>query len=102
MFLSEVPYPASGTSQPTRNWRARIDSILRVLERDQTERTLFSVACVVAEVIAEVGKPKPAVGRQLLESACPKLIKEIGIDEVRRTIANAFRRVEEKILGERE
>jgi hypothetical protein len=63
---------------------------------------LFSVACVVAEVIAEVGKPKPAVGRQLLEGACPKLIKEIGIDEVRRTIANAYRHVEEKFLGERE
>ena len=102
MFLSEVPYPASGISQPTRNWRARIDSILRVLERDQIERMLFSVACVVAEVIAEVGKPKPAVGRQLLEGACPKLIKEIGIDEVRRTIADAYRHVEEKFLGERE
>ena len=100
--IDEVPYPASGISQPTRNWRARIDSILRVLERDQTERMLFSVACVVAEVIAEVGKPKPAVGRQLLEGACPKLIKEIGIDEVRRTIANAYRHVEEKFLGERE
>jgi Bifunctional DNA primase/polymerase, N-terminal len=100
--IDEVPYPASGISQPTRNWRARIDSILRVLERDQTERMLFSVACVVAEVIAEVGKPKPAVGRQLLEGAGPKLIKEIGIAEVRRTIANAFRHVEEKFLGERE
>jgi Primase C terminal 2 (PriCT-2) len=96
--IDEVPYPASGVgiSQPTRNWRARVDSILRVLERHQTERTLFFVACVVAEVIAEVGKPKPAVGRQLLEGACPKLIAEIGIAEVRRTIANALANISNK------
>jgi hypothetical protein len=97
--IDEVPYPASGEGkgQPTRDWRARVDSILRVLERDQTERTLFFVACIVAEVIAEVGKPKPAVGRQLLEGACPKLIAEIGIAEVRRTIANAFAHVANKL-----
>jgi hypothetical protein len=92
-----VPYPASGISQPTRNWRARIDAILRVLERDQTERMLFSVTCVVAEVIGEVGKPKSAVGQQLLEGACPKLIPLIGIAEVRRSINNAFAHVANKL-----
>jgi hypothetical protein len=101
--IDEQPYPAlgEGKSQPTRDWRARVDSVLRKLERVQTEPMLFWAGCRVAEVIAEVGKPKPAVGRQLLEGACPKLIKEIGIAEVRRTIANGFRHVEEKILGER-
>jgi hypothetical protein len=102
--IDEQPYPASGEgkSQPTRNWRARVDSILRKLERIQTEPMLFWAGCRVAEVIAEVGKPKPAVGQQLLEGVCPKLIAEIGIAEVRRSIANGFRRVEEKFLGERE
>jgi hypothetical protein len=98
--IAEEPLPVS--IQPTRNWRSRINCIREKLERVPTEGMLFSAACVFAEVIADTGKPKPSVATQLLESsarACG-LWKEIGADEVRRTIANGLRHVEEKILTE--
>lgn len=67
-----------------------------------TEGMLFSAACVCAEVIADTGKPKPSIAVALLESDCKAcgLWKEIGADEVRRTITNGLRYVEEKILAE--
>jgi hypothetical protein len=93
----------SGSDKPSRrDWRLHLGDILRALGRKQTEPMLFWAGCVVAEIIAETGKPKVEVARGLLEGACPKLIREIGIAEVRRTIANGFRHVEEKFLGERE
>jgi hypothetical protein len=87
----------SGSVKPSRrDWRLHLGDILRALERKQTEPMLFWSGCRVAEIFAEAGKPKVEVARGLLEGACPKLIKEIGIPEVRRTIANALANISNK------
>jgi Bifunctional DNA primase/polymerase, N-terminal/Primase C terminal 2 (PriCT-2) len=88
----------SASSKPSRrDWRLHIGDILRALERKQTEPMLFWAGCRAAEIIVEAGKPKVEVARGLIEGACPKLIAEIGIAEVRRTIANAFARISHKL-----
>jgi hypothetical protein len=99
--LAEVPSTPSPTPR-ARDWRSRLDGILRTLR--PTERSLFTVACMVAELMAEIGKPKPSVAMQLLEGVCRGngLWRELGPDEVRRTIANGLRHVEEKLLSETE
>jgi hypothetical protein len=93
----EVPLTAEITKKG-RDWRSRFNGILRTLR--PTERSLFTVACMVAELMAEIGKPKPSVAMQLLEAASPGLRKTLGPDEVKRTISNGFRHVEEKLLSE--
>jgi hypothetical protein len=102
-LIDEVPpiSPEGPEARKTINWRGRFSTWTSILHSDQTERTLFTASCVVAEINAECGKPTLGRGQEALEASCPKLIREIGIDEVRRTIANAYRHVEEKILGER-
>jgi hypothetical protein len=98
----EVPMRAMATtSAATRDWRSRLDGILRTLR--PTEQSLFCVSCMVAELMAEIGKPKPSVAMQLLEGACRgNGLWRVGPDEVRRTIANGLRHVEEKLLSETE
>jgi Bifunctional DNA primase/polymerase, N-terminal len=97
----EVPLTARATaSAVARDWRSRLDGILRTLR--PTERSLFCVACMVAELMAEIGKPKPGIAMQLLEGASAGLRKTLGAEEVRRTITNGFRHVEEKLLSETE
>jgi Primase C terminal 2 (PriCT-2) len=90
----------STTTAKSRDWRSRFNSILSTLR--PTERSLFCVACMVAELMAELGKPKPSVAMQLLEGECRGngLWRMLGPDEVKRTITNGFRWVEEKLLTE--
>jgi hypothetical protein len=65
----------------------------------------FWAACVCAEIIAEPrSRLTPSAAMALLESSAKVsgLWKEIGKDEVRRTIANGLAHVEEKILAQPE
>jgi hypothetical protein len=94
--------PTLTGKRKTISWRARVGTMTSILHGNQIERALFNVACVCAEVHHECGKPALKFAQEMLEASCPRLIKEIGIDEVRRTVANGFRHVEEKFLGERE
>jgi Bifunctional DNA primase/polymerase, N-terminal/Primase C terminal 2 (PriCT-2) len=82
------------------DWRHRISGILRWLERHPTEGDLFSAACLVAEIIAEGGKPAPSTAAKLLCGAAKAngLARAIGAEEVQRTIGNGLRHVEEKVL----
>jgi hypothetical protein len=98
-LFNEVPSGHQVPSGPTRDWRSRISAVLSTLSRGPSEPMLFWAACVVAEVMAETGKPKPGVARGLLEGACGGLRDELGREGVRRTIANGFRHVEEKVLA---
>jgi Bifunctional DNA primase/polymerase, N-terminal/Primase C terminal 2 (PriCT-2) len=97
-------HPSSSRPQAN-HWLGRVKGLRASLRRDQCEGSLFSYACLYAEILYEEDRASPdalATAQTLLEGDCPKLIAEIGIAEVRRTIANAFRHVEEKVLGERE
>jgi hypothetical protein len=93
---------------PTRNLRGRLYSIQRTIERAQgadRERVLFNGACICAEIIAERRwKLTPSTASALLESSARVngLWGEIGADEVRRSIANGLRHVEEKLLAQPE
>jgi hypothetical protein len=73
---------------------------LRWLQRHDTERDLFSAACLFAEIRAEYGVPKPSDAMKLLEQAAKDngLRAKLGRDGVRKTIERAFRHVEEKVL----
>ena len=84
---------------PTRDLRHRTKGLLAWLEREPCEPTLFRVACVFAELVAE-GSLKVSVATRLLESACASngLRVMIGGDCCKQTISNAFRHVEEKLL----
>jgi hypothetical protein len=80
-----------------RSLKPWLDAIQRSI-RD--EPSLFRGACTMAEIIGE-GRLKIGVAVRLLESsarACG-LWHELGADEVRRTVANGLRHVEEKILA---
>ena len=88
---------------PTRNFYARIASARAPLERARgaaRELALFAAGCILAEMIAEKRLP-PDIAMRLLESDCQTngLWKELGKERCRRTIARAFRHVEEKILS---
>jgi hypothetical protein len=87
-------------SAPGRDWRSRWDNILRTLR--PTENSLFTVACMVGELMAEIGKPKLSVSVGLLEKAAQAngLWRMLGPDQVRRTIGNGLHHVEKKVLGD--
>jgi hypothetical protein len=78
----------------------RINRILDEIERRPTERVLFSYSCLVAEIVHECGL-SAGVQAELLQSraSLTPLWRSLGRDGVRRTIANAFRHVEEKLLA---
>ena len=59
---------------------------------------------MVGEVMAECKKPTPSVAVKLLVGAAKDsgLWRQLGADEVRRTIANGLRHVEEKVLATEE
>jgi Bifunctional DNA primase/polymerase, N-terminal len=86
--------------QPPVDIRPRINGILFWLERHTSEADLLSASCLVPEIIAEHGKPTPTTALGLLVGAAKEngLWKEIGAHEVRRTITNGLRFVEEKML----
>ena len=95
--ITEVP----SQSRPGLDWRIRFTGIIDWLRNHKTERDLFSASCLVAEIIAQHHKPKPSVAVDFLEKAAKGngLLKSLGEDEVRRTITNGLRHVEEKILA---
>jgi Bifunctional DNA primase/polymerase, N-terminal len=101
LFIDEVPSGRGHRSKPaftpTRDIRDRTNGLLAWLAREPSERRLFDVACVFAEIVAE-GRIKVGVATQLLESACglTGLRKMLGPEEARRTIVNGLRHVEEK------
>jgi hypothetical protein len=61
---------------------------------------LFSYSCLVAEIVHECGL-SPSVQVELLQSraSLTPLRRSLGRDGVQRTIANAFRHVEERLLA---
>jgi hypothetical protein len=86
------------TRQPTRNWLSRVNTVCDTLRGKQDADCLFWAGCRIAEVMIDTKKPIPSVARALLEAACPRLRKAIGVDEVRRIITNAFHEVEKEEL----
>jgi hypothetical protein len=98
------PQSSQGNSwgRRTFNWRSRTSTVISILHGNQIERALFSTACVCAEVSAECGKPSLEFAQRWLEDACPKLIREIGLDAVRRCIRRAFEHIAHKLKERRE
>ena len=98
--LTEVP----SRSRQHLDWRIRFTGIIDWLRNHKTERDLFSASCLVAEIIAQHHKPKPSVAVNFLVKAAKAngLLKSLGEDEVRRTIVNGLRHVEQKILAREE
>ncbi len=94
--------PLSGHSA-SRNPDARLNHISAKISENPTERALFSWSCLAAEIVHEC-KRKPSQIMRLLEGATMStpLWETLGREEVRRTIGNAFRHVEEKYLAEEE
>jgi hypothetical protein len=94
--------PVSPGAGPTLNLRRRASGLFGWLAGSPTEQRLFVVAATFAEMIAE-----RAISRQeanyRLKNACKTfgLWRMLGPDGCQLTITNAFRHVEEKILGER-
>ena len=83
--------------QPTINLQRRTNGLISWLLREPSADRLFNVACVFAEIVAE-GRLPVGNAHKLLWNNCWRLRKAIGDDEFQRTLANAFRRVEEKVL----
>ncbi len=97
------PLPASSDAQgrkrqPTRNWQSRVNTVCDALRRKQDPDCLFWAGCRIGEVMIDTKKPKPSIARALLEAACPRLRGEIGAEEIRRIITNAFDEVESEEL----
>jgi hypothetical protein len=86
--------------QKTLNLSVRINRICAEIERRPTERVLFSYSCLVAEIVNECGLSASGMA-ELLRSTAQRtpLWRSLGEDGVERTIANAFRHVEEKLLA---
>jgi hypothetical protein len=89
--------------QPTQNLKLRMTALLRMVERasgDDREATVFRVACVVREIIAE-GKLQPRIAITLLRYACKanRLWQE-DRELCCRTIAAGFLTVERKTRPE--
>jgi hypothetical protein len=95
--LSRVPRRDAVKHIPSRNPSARLNYISAKISSNPTERALFSWACLAAEIAAEC-KRKPTQIMRFLEGATmgTPLWKTLGREGVRRTIGNAFRKVEEK------
>jgi hypothetical protein len=87
---------------PTIDVRDRTRGLVARLKREPSDDRLFSVAATFGEIILEK-RIQRWVANDMLEGACQAngLWKLLGPDRCRRTIANAFRHVEEKFLGER-
>jgi hypothetical protein len=104
-FAKVPPNTAEAETKSTPNLRradARINSAIRAIDSDPTERCLFWASCLCAEIVHEC-KLKPTRIVDLIEKnvSLTTLRETLGKDGVQRTIANAFRHVEEKYLGER-
>ena len=104
-------YPRSGSclggplrqAQPQPSpFGARTKRLLAWLAADPTDDHLFRVAATFGEIILEK-RIQRWVANDMLEGACQAngLWKSLGPDRCRMTIANAYRHVEEKFLGER-
>jgi hypothetical protein len=94
-LYSEVPRRPT----PTRNLQDRTRYHIAYFNRSPSEQRLFDVACSFAEMVAE-GRLKIGMAQKLLWNNLTRFRKSIGDDEFQRTIANAFRHVEEKMLSE--
>jgi hypothetical protein len=82
------------------HWLARVKGLRASLQRDQCEASLFSYACLYVEILYEEDRASPeafATAFGLLEEDCPKLIREVGIDAVRRSIRRAFENIKRKV-----
>jgi len=92
-----------GSGGPTGNLQRRTEGLFAHLAQDPTEDRLFTVAATFGEIILE-GRIQRWVANDLLEGACRAtgLWKSLGPVRCKRTIANGYRHVEEKYLGERE
>jgi hypothetical protein len=87
------------TFEPTQNLKLRMTALLRMVERakgNDREPTVFRVACLVREIIAE-GKLHPRIAIELLREACKanRLWQE-DRELCCRTIAAGFLTVERK------
>ena len=92
--------------EPTQNFRARTNGILRWFEagqRGERNDRLFRAGCIFAEMIGE-GMIRPSIAEELLMSSCwvNGLWQEDGEKACRDTIASAFRTVEQKLLAKKE
>ena len=89
--------------QPTQNLKLRMIALLRIVERakgNDREPTLFRVACLVREIIAE-GKLLPRVAIALLREACKaNHLWQEDRELCSRTIAAGFLTVERKTKAE--
>jgi hypothetical protein len=100
--LSEVPNAKPKSKfQASRSPDARLNYICKKISENPTERALFSWACLAAEIVHEC-KRKPTHIAQMLEGWVmgTPLWETLGRDGIRRTIANAFAHVEQKILNQ--
>jgi len=97
-----VPFMALASFQPTQNLQLRMTALLRMIERTKDTDTLFRVACVVREIIAE-GKLHPRIAIAVLREACKanRLWQE-DRELCCRTIAAGFLTVERKTRASRE
>jgi hypothetical protein len=88
---------------PTISVRGRTKRLLAWLAADPTDDRLFTVAATFGEIILEK-RIQRWVANDMLEGACQAngLWRTLGPDRCKLTIANAYRHVEEKFLGERE
>jgi hypothetical protein len=90
---------ADPTSQPNlRRASARINSAISAIDRDPTERCLFWASCLCAEIVHECKLSPTQIVNLIAGNAYPAMRKTLGKEGIRRTIANAFRHVEEKYL----
>jgi hypothetical protein len=91
---SPAKSPFVPSSGPTIDLRRRVRGLTDWLDQNPTKDNLFRIACAFA---VHEGLLTPSQGMALVENSV-ELREEIGRDEFRRTVANAFRFVEEKIL----
>jgi hypothetical protein len=101
---AEVPNgKPKSTFTPSRNPDARLNYIANKISENPTEPALFSWACLAAEIVHEC-KRKPSQIMRLLEGAAriSPLWETLGREGIRRTISNAFWKVEERLLTGKE
>jgi hypothetical protein len=100
-LINEVPpIKPEPTSTPNRRRAdARINAAVNAIDADPTEPCLFWAACLCAEVVHEVKYKRSAIMNFIIGSAGPVLREKLGKDGIRRTVENAFRRVEQKLLA---
>jgi hypothetical protein len=101
----EVPLntaePETKSTPNLRRADARINSAIRAIDSDPTERCLFWASCLCAEIVHECNfKPTRIVDLIEKNVWLTPLRKTLGKEGVQRTIANAFRHVQQKYLTE--